>query len=539
MKGEKDMAEASSVRRGGARMVNGGDRSCGRGGVWRAVIASVLMVLPVAVPAQPDEAEVGKQVVTVRVYKGGEPAGNWAGVVVNDKGDVLTSAAVLAAGGRVVVVVPGEGELEAVERWRDDGAEGLVGLVRVEGLSRAGLAVSEAEVAAGARVFAVTPGAGSEGADFVPGAVGEVAMRSVGGEEVRFLLHNAMITARGYGSPIVDECGQVVGLNVPDPKRKPGKLQREREPKETVFALGAEALVLRLGEHEEEFERVAECVPPAVAQAEEREREAQEARERAAAERVEAQRRQEEAEERVRQAEADKQASEQEKQAARAAAERAQRETQEARSREEAAVERAAVAQQAVEEAARLLAEARGREEAQRRSSEQLKRFALWGGTAAVVLLVLILLFWVLSARRKRQAIRSAQARAAVAEQEAVEAQQRAAPEPAPFDCVLTGRDGGGTAHALNLRRDALGASGGAVIGRDPAGSSHVVVDPSVSRAHARVYAHGGVLHVEDLGSTNGTFLNGQRMAEGQGARVRDGDELVLGSVTFRVELRT
>ena len=527
-------------------MPGGGSRSRRGSGVRRGVMAAALMLLPVVASAQLDEAGVGQQVVTVRVYKSGDPAGEWAGVVVNGEGDVLTSAAVLAAGRRVTVLVQGEeGELEATVQWREDDAWGL-GVVRVEGLQRAGLVVSEAEVTAGTRVFAVTPGAG-----FVAGAVGDVGVRSVGNEEVRFLQHNAMISASGYGSPVVNECGQVVGLNVPHPRREPGRLPREKEPKDTVFALDAEELVLRLGRREVEFERVAEGCAPAEARAEEREREAREAqeqaseaqrrREEAEEQKAEAQRRQEEAEERARQAEADVQASEQEKQEARDAAERAQRETQAARRHAEEMKQAAAVAEQAVEEAARRVADARASEEAQRRRSEQVERFAQWGGAAGAALLVLILLFWALSARRKRRAIRSAQARAAVAEREAAEARQRAAavPESAPFDCILTGRNVEGVALALNLRRDALGASGGAVIGRDPAESSHVVVDPGVSRAHARVYADGGVLHIEDLGSTNGTFLNEERLVEGRRMRVRDGDELALGSVTFRVELRT
>ena len=168
---------------------------------------------------------------------------------------------------------------------------------------------------------------------------------------------------------------------------------------------------------------------------------------------------------------------------------------------------------------------------------EEQKRFVLWGGVAGAMLLLLLALLWALSARRRRHAVRMAQARAAAAEQEAVQARRRAA--PAPFDCVLTSRDGAGAAHALNLGRDALGSPGGAVIGRDPAESSHVVVDASVSRVHARVYARDGVLHVEDLGSTNGTFLNGRRLAERQGVRIRDGDELELGALAFRVELGT
>lgn len=103
---------------------------------------------------------------------------------------------------------------------------------------------------------------------------------------------------------------------------------------------------------------------------------------------------------------------------------------------------------------------------------------------------------------------------------------------------MLTGADGGGAPCAVSLGRAALGAAAGVVVGRDPSGSSHVVVDPSVSREHARLSVDGGALWVEDLDSTNGTFLHGRRLEAGERARVEDGDELALGSVRLRVELR-
>ena len=479
---------------------------------------------------------MGKHVVTVRVYKGGDLDGDWVGVVVNGQGDVLTSAEVFPAGRyRVTVLVPGEEEeREAVEQWREDGA-GL-GVLRVEGLERSGLVVSEVGLAPGTKVFAVTPGEGSGGAEFVEGTVGVVGIRPVDEDvEVRFVQHDAMVTAQGYGSPLVNECGQVVGLNVPDPKKEQGRLQREKKPKrDAVFAFGAEELVSRLGAREVAFATVADaCIPPPEAPAEEEaeapaeeeaeepaaeppaEEEAEAPAEDPAAEEAEARAR--EAEARAREAEARARAAE-----ARAAEERRRREEAERERNEKQ--EEAEVVEQAVGEATQRM--------------EEQKRFVLWSSAAGAALLLLLALFWVLSARRKRQAVRAAQDRAAAAEQEAAEARRRAAPAPAPFDCVLTGRDGGGAVLALNLRRDALGTPGGVVIGRDPLGSSHVVVDESVSRTHARVYARGGALHVEDLGSTNGTFLNGRRLVEGQGVRMRDGDELVLGALTLRVELR-
>jgi DNA-binding CsgD family transcriptional regulator len=64
--------------------------------------------------------------------------------------------------------------------------------------------------------------------------------------------------------------------------------------------------------------------------------------------------------------------------------------------------------------------------------------------------------------------------------------------------------------------------------------SDLVVEDPSVSRTHALLEQLGGAWFVEDLGSRNGTYLNGQRIT---GRRVvRPGDEIRLGMA--RVVLR-
>jgi len=48
-------------------------------------------------------------------------------------------------------------------------------------------------------------------------------------------------------------------------------------------------------------------------------------------------------------------------------------------------------------------------------------------------------------------------------------------------------------------------------IGRE-AGNDIVLEGPQVSRYHTRLTLQGGVYVVEDMGSTNGTFLNGQRV---------------------------
>src|SRR6516165_6811921 len=54
-----------------------------------------------------------------------------------------------------------------------------------------------------------------------------------------------------------------------------------------------------------------------------------------------------------------------------------------------------------------------------------------------------------------------------------------------------------------------------------------------VSRRHCELLEAGGKLSVRDLGSSNGTFVNGKRITGQQ--TLKAGDELTVGGVTLRV----
>ena len=71
-------------------------------------------------------------------------------------------------------------------------------------------------------------------------------------------------------------------------------------------------------------------------------------------------------------------------------------------------------------------------------------------------------------------------------------------------------------------------------IGRDIT-NDIVINDPEVSRHHCRLTQGGGGFTIEDVGSTNGTFVNGQRLT---GARQLSHNEMVgLGeTVTLAYE---
>jgi len=73
------------------------------------------------------------------------------------------------------------------------------------------------------------------------------------------------------------------------------------------------------------------------------------------------------------------------------------------------------------------------------------------------------------------------------------------------------------------------------VIGRED--TDVLLEDPSVSRRHALLVLEGGSCWVEDLGSTNGTFVDGQQIAKGERVELASGAELKLGSIVLTLDL--
>jgi predicted component of type VI protein secretion system len=71
----------------------------------------------------------------------------------------------------------------------------------------------------------------------------------------------------------------------------------------------------------------------------------------------------------------------------------------------------------------------------------------------------------------------------------------------------------------------------GMTIGRE--GCDITLGDPDVSRRHAEIQISNGTLSIMDLGSTNGTFVNGERID--QPRALQDGDEVRIGAVVWRL----
>jgi pSer/pThr/pTyr-binding forkhead associated (FHA) protein len=71
----------------------------------------------------------------------------------------------------------------------------------------------------------------------------------------------------------------------------------------------------------------------------------------------------------------------------------------------------------------------------------------------------------------------------------------------------------------------------GTTVGRDDC--DVVLTDPEVSRRHAVLVASSDGLAIEDLGSTNGTWVNGERIARPE--PIRAGDEVRFGNTVWHV----
>jgi hypothetical protein len=72
----------------------------------------------------------------------------------------------------------------------------------------------------------------------------------------------------------------------------------------------------------------------------------------------------------------------------------------------------------------------------------------------------------------------------------------------------------------------------GATIGREDCDIT--IADPEISRRQAQLHREGDAVVIEDLGSTNGTFVNGERISGAR--RLEDGDEVRFGETVWRLQ---
>ena len=75
--------------------------------------------------------------------------------------------------------------------------------------------------------------------------------------------------------------------------------------------------------------------------------------------------------------------------------------------------------------------------------------------------------------------------------------------------------------------------SQGAMLGRSDAADINVD-DPFASSAHARIFPRGEFMYIEDMGSTNGTYLNGRQVRGAE--QLKMADVVRIGDTEYRYQ---
>jgi hypothetical protein len=104
-----------------------------------------------------------------------------------------------------------------------------------------------------------------------------------------------------------------------------------------------------------------------------------------------------------------------------------------------------------------------------------------------------------------------------------VEGEEQVAPAPAGTGATLLIHEGGSSPRTVRI------GGGTVTIGRLPE-CEVVIHDPGASRRHAQLREQQGVWTLIDLGSTNGTQLNGQTV---QQRALGDGDRITIGTTVL------
>lgn len=106
----------------------------------------------------------------------------------------------------------------------------------------------------------------------------------------------------------------------------------------------------------------------------------------------------------------------------------------------------------------------------------------------------------------------------------------------APLKVRFEGADSKGTTYAFEVPLARLvSLSDGMAIGRAAGRCELVVSHATVSRRHARLTLAGETLRIEDLGSTNGTSVDGKTVRAGTPTALPAGSRLRLGDVTLSI----
>ncbi|WP_202941138.1 MULTISPECIES: FHA domain-containing protein [Alteromonas] len=220
-------------------------------------------------------------------------------------------------------------------------------------------------------------------------------------------------------------------------------------------------------------------------------------------------------------------------------AEEALKEAQSQTEAQQKKLEEAELAKQAQEEKIKTIEQKSAEKQKQHEEEQQAEKQKLFYYAIPVIILLIIILIALHQRRKKLKE----------AEQEASANKHQLSVEKAKFesakeeleiatatfsDIVLHGTDEDGNEQRVKIIGNTLAQSTeGILIGRSAQKATYVINVPGVSREHLLITLHNGNVMVKDLGSANGTSINGNDLVSGTPVSLNSGDTIKVGTVTF------
>ena len=524
----------------------------------------ILLLSPAAFAAV-DEASLTNSIVSLQIYEGGNVVQEASGFVVQGdrfNGYIVTNATLIRDAESLTVSVPGRGGQLVAQVLESDLAADYA-LLKVNGLDLPALKFSRNEPSVGEVVWtAAKLGSGENAGVFETlGAksrvskspvskanVSKTSDTKVGAPKVSvskgllrtgfklrdsdtgWYQHTAQLSGTG-GAVLLNDCGQVLGLNFAQPAADG-----------SVRALDLSTLKRMLGKNNVKLQRAGEvCVSDVVR-----------ATEKAETASIEAQLAQADA----RKAQTVAKQLEQQLSASQKTNANLERQTRIARERSESALRAAEEAGVRADNTRRALEDQttvlRGETqslleafevdrlqslerfenllESQQEAADSREKILL--GLSGVLMIVLaIVLFFA------RQRSASSRAPAVFGSGQGENLPSTEIHREALSEYVLDGRDDDGIRYLLRISGDQLVDQDGVVIGRNPKDSPYIINHADVSRKHARIRVKNHRVFIEDLGSTNGTSVNGQSIDDKGPVSVSSGDQIIIGSVVMKLRV--
>jgi uncharacterized protein YpmB len=412
-----------------------------------------------------------------------------------------------------------------------DSKEHDLAIIKVAGLT------GEVEVFAaglpelGRKVMLKTPGESLEGT---------VHAALEAGDKQAFprLQHTALIRDGEFAAPLLNNCGEIIGISQSERK---SVLDSSLELATDFGTVGDLSASLEfLAEQEIEVQQAGEVCLSVAAQLELAEQEAQTNAEKL--EVIEQQR--EQLEKEKAEAAEKKEALENLSEEQRKALEEKENELAEKAKALELKEQELKEAQEAkeAEEKAKQEKEEELKKAEQEKAEEKQKQVIIAAALGGLIL-VLILIAWLMLRKKKSQAVsaegEAREAKQKLSQQEAklAAAEQELEKSSADFqDIVIVGTDEDGNEHRVKVIGKALlHSENGQVIGRSAQKADYVINLEQVSREHIRLSVSEGLVFAEDLGSFNGSAINGVDLNQAEQKQLKHGDEFRIGTLVCRV----